>query len=84
MPVRYWYEVLERTVETLYTYEERKFSRIPNHFPRIFSEDPTYHKCVIGRWSYQSRLGRYQIRDLCLQMLPIVGWNENDWCLICE
>ena len=84
MPVRYWHEVLERTVETLYACEERKFSRIPERFPHIFSKDPTYHKCVIGKWSYKSRLGRYQIRDLCLQMLPIVGWDENDWGLIFE
>jgi len=81
MSVRYWYQVLERTVETLYEAEERKFPRIPEKYPRIFSEDPTFHKSAIGRWSYHSRLGRYQIRDLCLGMLEILGWEKEDWCL---
>ena len=81
MPVRYWYQVLERTVEVLYEAEERKFPRIPEKYPRIFSEDPTFHKSAIGRWSYHSRLGRYQIRDLCLGMLEVVGWEREDWCL---
>ena len=81
MPVRYWYQVLERTVETLYEEEERKFPRIPEKYPRIFSEDPTYYKSTIGKWSYHSRLGRYQIRDLCLGMLEIIGWKKEDWRL---
>jgi hypothetical protein len=84
MPVRYWYQVLEWTVETLYTAETRKFPRIPEHYPRIFSEDPTHYKSIIGKWSYHSRLGRYQIRDLCLGMLETLGWKKEDWCLVCE
>jgi hypothetical protein len=81
MPVRYWYQVLERTVERLYEIEERKFPRIPERYPRTFSEDPTYYKSAIGRWSYHSRLGRYQIRDLCLGMLETLGWEKEDWRL---
>jgi hypothetical protein len=81
MPVRYWYQVLERTVERLYETEERKFPRIPERYPRIFSEDPTYYKSAIGKWSYHSRLGRYQIRDLCLGMLEVLGWEKEDWRL---
>jgi hypothetical protein len=84
MPVRYWYQVLEWTVETLYAAEERKFPRIPERYPRIFSEDPTHFKSIIGKWSYHSRLGRYQIRDLCLGMLEALGWKKDDWCLVCE
>jgi len=81
MPVRYWYQVLERTVETLYEAEERKFPRIPEKYPRFFTEDTTYYKSTIGKWSYHSRLGRYQIRDLCLGMLEIIGWEKEDWRL---
>ena len=84
MPVRYWYQVLEWTVETLYAAERRKFPRVPERYPRIFSEDPTHFKSIIGKWSYQSRLGRYQIRDLCLGMLETLGWQKEDWCLVCE
>ena len=83
-PVRYWYQVLEQTVETLYIAERRKFSRIPERYPRFFSEDPTYYKSVIGKWSYHSRLGRYQIRDLCIGMLETLGWEKEDWSLVCE
>jgi hypothetical protein len=84
IPVRYWYQVLEWTVETLYAAEERKFPRIPERYPRIFSEDPIQYKSIIGMWSYHSRLGRYQIRDICLGMLETLGWQKEDWCLVCE
>ena len=84
MPVRYWYQVLEWTVETLYAAEIRKFPRIPERYPRIFSEETTEFKSIIGTWSYHSRLGRYQIRDLCLGMVEAIGWQKEDWCLVCE
>ncbi|HOJ95642.1 MAG TPA: DUF262 domain-containing protein [Methanospirillum sp.] len=82
--VKYWYQVLEHTVKTVYEKEPQKFDRIVREYPGYFSDDPSRYKSRIGSYSYKSRFGRYQIRDMCLNIVRLVGWNEEVWCLTCE
>lgn len=83
-PVRYWYQVLETTVRVIYEKEPQKFDRIVREYSAFFSDDKTRFKSTIGPYSYKSRFGRYQIRDMCLTMVRLVGWNDEIWCLTCE
>lgn len=82
--VKYWYQVLEHTVKIVYEKEPQKFDRIVREYPGYFSDDPSRFKSRIGLYSYKSRFGRYQIRDMCLNIIRLVGWNEEVWCLTCE
>ena len=82
--VKYWYQVLEHTVKIVYEKEPQKFDRIVREYPGYFSDDPSKFKSRIGLYSYKSRFGRYQIRDMCLNIIRLVGWNEEVWCLTCE
>ena len=82
--VKFWYQVLEKTVQTLYEKEPQKFERIVREYPGYFSDEPGRYKSTIGLFSYKSRFGRYQIRDMCLNLIRIVGWKDEVWCLKCE
>lgn len=82
--VKYWYQVLEHTVKIVFEKEPQKFDRIVREYPGYFSDDPSRFKSRIGSYSYKSRFGRYQIRDMCLNIIRLVGWNEEVWCLTCE
>lgn len=82
--VKYWYQVLETTVRVIFEREPQKFERIIREYPGIFSSDRARYKSVVGPYSFKSRFGRYQIRDLCLNLVRLVGWNEEIWCLTCE
>ncbi|MDD1723918.1 MAG: DUF262 domain-containing HNH endonuclease family protein [Methanospirillum sp.] len=83
-PVKYWYQVLETTVRVIFEREPQKFERIIREYPGFFSTDRDRYKSVVGPYSFKSRFGRYQIRDLCLNLVRLVGWNEEIWCLTCE
>jgi capsid protein len=83
-PVKFWYQVLEQTVQAIFQKEPRKFERVIREYPSFFSEDPAQYKSVVGGYSYKSRFGRYQVRDMCLHMVLLVGWTEDSWCLTCE
>lgn len=83
-PVKFWYQVLENTVKTIFEKEPQKFERVVREYPGYFSDDPTRFKSGIGTYSYKSRFGRYQIRDMCLNIVRLVGWKEEIWCLTCE
>ncbi|HWQ66435.1 MAG TPA: DUF262 domain-containing protein [Methanospirillum sp.] len=83
-PVKYWYQVLELTVRDIYEQEPQKFDRIVREWPIYFSEDTTAFKSIVGPYSFKSRFGRYQIRDMCIAMIRLVGWSEETWCLVCE
>ncbi|MBP7034448.1 MAG: DUF262 domain-containing protein [Methanospirillum sp.] len=82
--VKYWYQVLEHTVQVVFEKEPQKFDRIVREYPGYFSDDPSRYKSRVGSYSYKSRFGRYQIRDMCLNIIRLVGWNEEVWCLTCE
>ncbi|WP_373839272.1 DUF262 domain-containing protein [Methanospirillum sp.] len=82
--VRYWYQVLEQTIKNIFEKEPQKLDRIVREYQGYFSDDPSRYKSRIGPYSYKSRFGRYQIRDMCLNILRLVGWNEEVWCLTCE
>lgn len=82
--VRYWYQVLEQTIKVIFEKEPLKLERIVREYPGFFSDDPSKFKSRVGPYSYKSRFGRYQIRDMCLNILRLVGWNEEVWCLTCE
>jgi hypothetical protein len=83
-PVKFWYQVLEKTVHFIYEKEPQKFERIIREYSGFFSDDPTKFKSVIGHYSFKSRFGRYQIRDMCLNLIRLVGWKDEVWCLTCE
>lgn len=83
-PVKFWYQVLESTIKAIFTGENQKFDRIVREFHTFFSTNVSEYKSVIGEYSYKSRFGRYQIRDMCLSMVRLVGWSDDTWCLECE
>lgn len=83
-PVKFWYQVLENTVRAIYEKEPQKFERIVREYPGYFSDDPGRYKSNVGTYSFKSRFGRYQIRDMCLNFVRIVGWNDEVWCLSCK
>ena len=83
-PVKFWYQVLETTIRAIFEKEPQKFERILREYPGYFSDDPTRYKSTVGSYSFKSRFGRYQIRDMCLHLIRVVGWNEEVWCLTCE
>ena len=80
-PVKYWYQVLEATVRAIYEGEPQKFERIVREWPGYFSEDPGMFKSVIGPYTFKSRFGRYQIRDMCMGMIRLIGWSDESWSL---
>jgi len=80
-PVKYWYQVLETTVRAIYENEPSKFERIVREWPGYFSEETTMFKSVVGPYSFKSRFGRYQIRDMCMEMIRLIGWNDDFWSL---
>lgn len=82
--VKFWYQVLETTVRAIFEKEPQKFERIIREYPGYFSDDPGLYKSNVGSYSFKSRFGRYQIRDMCLNFVRIVGWSEELWCLTCE
>ncbi len=82
--VKYWYQVLEHTVQVVFEKEPQKFDRIVREYSGYFSDDSSRYKSRVGSYSYKSRFGRYQIRDMCLNIIRLVGWNEEVWCLTCE
>lgn len=82
--VKFWYQVLENTIKTIFEKEPQKFERIVREYSGYFSDDTARYKSVIGSYSFKSRFGRYQIRDMCLNIVRLVGWNEDVWCLTCE
>ena len=79
--VKYWYQVLEVTVRAIYEAEPQKFERIVREWPGYFSDDPSRFKSVVGSYTYKSRFGRYQIRDMCMSMIRLIGWNDDSWAL---
>ncbi|NLV28260.1 MAG: DUF262 domain-containing protein [Methanomicrobiales archaeon] len=83
-PVKFWYQVLETTIRVIYEKEPKKFDRIIREYPAYFSDDPSRYKSCVGSYSFKSRFGRYQIRDMCLNFVRIIGWSEELWCLSCE
>lgn len=83
-PVKFWYQVLEKTVLVIYEKEPKKFERVVREYSGFFSDDPKKYKSVIGHYSFKSRFGRYQIRDMCLNLIRLVGWKDEVWCLACE
>ena len=83
-PVKFWYQVLENTIRAIYEKEPQKFERVVREYPGYFSDDPARYKSNVGTYSFKSRFGRYQIRDMCLNIIRLVGWNEDVWCLTCE
>ncbi len=83
-PVKFWYQVLENTIRAIYEKEPQKFERVVREYPGYFSDDPARYKSNVGTYSFKSRFGRYQIRDMCLNIIKLVGWNEEVWCLTCE
>jgi uncharacterized protein with ParB-like and HNH nuclease domain len=80
-PVKYWYQVLEVTVQMLYEAEPQKFERIVREWPGYFSEDPGAFKSGVGPYTFKSRFGRYQIRDMCIGMIRLIGWSDESWAL---
>jgi uncharacterized protein with ParB-like and HNH nuclease domain len=80
-PVKYWYQVLEVTVCVLYDREPQKFERIVREWPAYFSEDPGSFKSSVGPYRFKSRFGRYQIRDMCVEMVRLIGWSDDSWSL---
>ncbi len=83
-PVKYWYNVLEVTVLAIYESESLKFDRIIKEYPAYFSTNPDRYQSKIGDYSFKSRFGRYQVRNICLKMINLVGWSEEVWCLKCR
>ena len=79
--VKYWYQVLEETIRAIYAAEPQKFERIVREWPGYFSEDRNRFKSVVGPYTFKSRFGRYQIRDMCINMVHLIGWNEESWAL---
>ncbi|MBN1166498.1 MAG: DUF262 domain-containing protein [Methanospirillaceae archaeon] len=84
VPVRYWYQVLEVTINAAYENEPVKFHRIVRKYQHYFSTDTKAYRSQVGVYSYHSRFGRYQVRDMCLDIIRTIGWNENEWCLLCS
>jgi len=84
IPVKFWYQVLETTVSAAYYGEPVKFHRIIRKYQQYFSTDKNSYRSHIGVYSYHSRFGRYQVRDMCLDIIKTIGWNEEDWCLFCS
>jgi hypothetical protein len=80
-PVKYWYQVLEATVHALYDAEPQKFERIVREWPGYFSTDESAYKSVVGPYTFKSRFGRYQIRDMCIIMMRLIGLSEEAWVL---
>jgi hypothetical protein len=80
-PVKFWYQVLEVTVRTIYEYEPLKFERIIREWPGYFSRDPHAFQSSVGPYSFKSRFGRYQIRDMCIAMVRLIGWSDDSWSL---
>jgi len=80
-PVKYWYQVLEVTIRVIYDREPQKFERVVREWPAYFSEEPGAFKSVVGPYRFKSRFGRYQIRDMCVQMIRLVGWSDSAWSL---
>lgn len=80
-PVRYWYQVLEVTVNAVHDREPQKFDRILREWPGYFSDKQGTFKSSVGPYSFKSRFGRYQIRDMCVQMIRLMGWSDDSWSL---
>lgn len=80
-PVKYWYQVLEVTVQALYEAEPQKFDRIVREWPGYFSTDKDAYKSVVGQYTFKSRFGRYQIRDMCIIMIRLIGLSDESWAL---
>ncbi len=80
-PVKFWYHVLEVTVRAIYEREPLKFERIVREWPGYFSEDPGMYKSSVGPYTFKSRFGRYQIRDMCVGMVRLIGWSDDSWSL---
>lgn len=79
--VKYWYQVLEVTVRAIYEAEPQKFERIVREWPGYFSDDKNQFKSVVGPYTFKSRFGRYQIRDMCIGMIRLIGWSDESWAL---
>jgi uncharacterized protein with ParB-like and HNH nuclease domain len=79
--VKYWYQVLEVTIRVIYDREPQKFERIVREWPAYFSEEPGSFKSAVGPYRFKSRFGRYQIRDMCMEMVRLVGWSDSSWSL---
>ncbi len=79
--VKYWYQVLEVTVRAIFEAEPQKFERIVREWPGYFSDDPARYKSSVGPYTFKSRFGRYQIRDMCMGMIRLIGWSDDSWSL---